>query len=79
MVLDQFGEDLGNSVGAVVVQPQLATKYHAAAGSLLPPRWDGEENGKKEVKLVGWDNDSLIEEQRKRKIITIILVKEYTK
>ena len=37
---------------------------HAAAHSLRPPRWDGEENGKK-VKLVGWDKDSLIWQQKK--------------
>jgi len=32
---------------------------HAATRSLLPPQWDGEDNGKKIVKLMGWDEDSL--------------------
>jgi len=31
--------------------------------SLLPPSWDGEENGPK-VKLVGWDKDSLIRQRK---------------
>jgi len=41
---------------------------------LLPPQWDGEENWKKKPKLLGWDEDSLTEQQREKKI-TIILIK----
>jgi len=48
--------------------------------SLAPSSWwDGEENGKKKAKLMGWDKDSLTEQQRQRKIITIILIKRIYK
>jgi len=44
----------------VVVWPQITTNNHAVALSLLPPPWwDGEENQKEKVKLVGWDENSL--------------------
>jgi len=39
------------------------------------PWWDGEENQKKKAKLVCWDKDNLTEQQRQRKITTIILLK----
>jgi len=45
--------------------------------SLLPYQWDGEENQKKNMKLVGWDEDSLTEQQRKRKITTILIKRIY--
>jgi len=43
-----------------------------------PRRWDGEGNQKKKVKLMGWGKDSLVGQQRKRKII-IQIEKEYAK
>jgi len=54
----------------------MQQKNHAVTFSLLPPpRWDGEENRKeKRGKLVGWDENSLTEWQREKKI-TIILIK----
>jgi len=61
-----------------ITWPQPATKNHAVTLSLLPPpplQWDGEENWKAEAKLVGWDKNSLTEQQREKKIITIILIK----
>ena len=36
------------------------------------PRWDGEERN---AKLMGWDKDSLTEQQREKKITTVILIK----
>jgi len=52
-----------------VVWHPLATKNHAVALSLLPPpQWDGEENQKEKAKLVGWDENSLTECQREKKI-----------
>jgi len=59
----------------VVVNPS----HQQSAMRLLARRWGGEENWKKAAKLMGWDKDSLTEQQMKRKITTIILVKEYTK
>jgi len=58
-----------------VVLPQFATKNHTVPLSLLPPpQRDGEENQKeKGKKLVGWDENSLTEWQRKK--TTIILIK----
>jgi len=54
----------------------LATQNHAVALSLLPsPQWDGEENQKEKAKCVGCDKNSLAEQQRKKKITTIILIK----
>jgi len=38
-----------------------------------------EDNWKKKAKLLGWDEDSLTEQQRKRKITTIILIKRIYK
>jgi len=53
---------------SVVVLPQFATKNHIVTLSLLP-RWDGKENQKeKGKKLVGWDEHSLTEWQREKKI-----------
>jgi len=43
------------------------------------PWWDGEKNWKKKAKLVGWDKGSLIEQQRKRKITAITLMKKIYK
>jgi len=43
------------------------------------PWWDGEENQKKKAKLVGQDKKSLTEQQRKRKITTIMLIKRTSK
>jgi len=51
----------------VMVYPQPSTKNHTATRSLLPPRWDGEENWEKAAELMGWDRDSLTEQQRKSK------------
>jgi len=40
--------------------------------SLLSPlQWDGEENQKEKAKLVGWDKNSLTEQQREKKIIPV--------
>lgn len=36
---------------AVVFQPQPATEHHAATHSHSPPRWDGEENWEKKLRL----------------------------
>ena len=36
------------------------------------PHWGGEENGKKKVKLVGQDENSLTEQQRKRTLTTVL-------
>jgi len=55
-----------------------AIQGHAVA--LLPlPHWGGEENGKKKAKLVGWDKGSLTEQQRKRTVTTIILIRRIYK
>ena len=54
---------------------QQSTTWPLAHSS--PPWWDGEKNQKKKVKLTGWDKDSLIGQQRKRKIVT--LIQEHTK
>jgi len=41
--------------------------------SLTPgPWWDREENWKKMAKHVGWDKESLTEQQRNREVTTII-------
>jgi len=37
------------------------------------PQWGWEENGKKKVKFLGRDKDSLTEPQRKRTLITTVL------
>jgi len=39
------------------------------------PQWHDVKNQKKKAELVGWDKDGLTEQQRKRKITTIILIK----
>jgi len=47
----------------------LATKNHAVFLSLLPPpQWDGEDNQKEKAKLMGWDENTLTEWQREKKI-----------
>jgi len=55
----------------------LATKNHAVTLSLppSPAQCDGEENQKEKAKLMGCDRNSLTEQQRKKKITTIILIK----
>jgi len=58
---------------------QLSTIRPLAHSLPAPPHWDREKNWKKKVELVGWDTGSLIGQQRKRKIMPIILIKEYTK
>jgi len=40
-----------------------------------PPQWDGEENQNEKAKLVGCGKNSLAEEQREKKVTTIILTK----
>jgi len=51
-----------------LVWPQLATKNHAVALSLLPPpQWGEEDNQNEKAKLVGWDESSLTEWQRQNK------------
>jgi len=40
--------------------------------------WDGK-NCKKKAKLMGWDKDSLTEQQKKRKITTMMLIKRIFK
>jgi len=58
----------------VVILPQLSTKNHAVALSLLPtPWWDGDENQNEKAKLLGCNKNSLSERQREKKITTIIL------
>jgi len=52
-----------------------ATKNHAVALSLLPPRWDGAENQKKKAKPMGSDKNSLTEWQREKTKTIIILIK----
>jgi len=37
-----------------------------------PPLWDEEENQTKKAKLMGWDKDSSTEQQRQKKITTLI-------
>ena len=56
---------------------QLSTMWPLAHSFSL--QWDVEENWKKKVKLVGWDKDSLLGQQRERKTTTTVLTKEYTK
>jgi len=53
-----------------MVYLQLATKNHMVALSLLPPRWDGEENQKEKAKPVSWYKNSLKEREREMKITT---------
>jgi len=53
----------------------LATKNHTVALSLFPPQWDGEENQKEKAKLVGWDKNSLTEQQREQRTTTRALIK----
>jgi len=43
--------------------------------SLTPPWWDGEENQKEKAKFMGLDKNSSTEQQREKKITTIILIK----
>jgi len=45
----------------------------------LSPRWGGEENEKKKAKLMGQEKGSLTEQQRKRTVTTIILIKRIYK
>ena len=80
------GERRGEGLASIELLPSPDAKGHPhqlsclySCCSLAPARWDGEENQKKKVKLVGWDKDSLLGQQRKRKITTRILTKEYTK
>jgi len=40
-----------------------------------PPHWGGEENWKKKTKLMGPDQGSLTEQQRKQTVTTIILIR----
>jgi len=42
---------------------------------LLPPEWAGESEGKKKHKLVSQDKGSLTEQQRKRIVTTIMLIR----
>jgi len=59
-----------------VVWPQLATKNHTVAFSLLPTtQWDGEKNQNEKAKLVGWDKNSLTEWRREKKITTVRVIK----
>jgi len=39
------------------------------------PLWDWEENRKEKAKLVGWDKNTLTEQQMEKKITTRILIK----
>jgi len=41
--------------------------------------WCGEENGKKKAKLMGWNKDNLIEQQRKQTVTTIIQIRRTDK
>jgi len=45
--------------------------------SLTPPHpwWGGEKNQKEKARLVGWDKNSLNEQQREKKRTTVILIK----
>jgi len=62
---------------SVIVWPQLATKNHAVALSLLPPsQGDGEGDQKEKAKFTGWDENSLTHWQREKKI-TIVLIKKH--
>jgi len=47
--------------------------------ALPPPQWNGEKNQKQKAKLVAWDKDHLKEQQRKRRITTITLIKSIYK
>lgn len=69
-----------------IVQPSChglapANSKEPRGCSLAPacPGGMGRRIGRKKAKFVGWDKDSLTEQQRKRKPPTIILIKEYTK
>jgi len=53
-----------------------ADNKEAHSHSHTPPLWwVGEENPKKKAKLVGWDKDSLTQQQRKQTITTVVLIK----
>jgi len=54
---------------------QQRTTWPVYHPSLVPTQWGGEENQKEKANLVGWDKNSLTEQQRKRKITTKIQIK----